>query len=328
MFPNESMKYIPALALAVLVFTALRGVLTGAVVNFPLLLLLAVIVCGASWVVDKFVLAKRRAAGEIAHWGIEVPASIFFVLLIVFVLRSFVAEPFRIPSSSMRPGLVTGDFILVNKFSYGIRLPVLDQKVIPVGTPARGDVVVFKAPHEPEKDFIKRVVGVPGDVVTYNKQKGVSMNGGPVKQADNGTYSWVEGPGDYRTAVEKLETNGEKTYRIAQMPQSPAYSSAALRKTVQPSEYEKARNGKPEDAQRVPYFSTPVNTCVDRDESLVCTVPDGHFLVLGDNRDNSDDGRYWGFVPDANLRGRAFFIWFNWADISSFAFKRVFSSIQ
>jgi signal peptidase I len=322
------MKYIPALALAILVVTALRGVLTGSVVNFPLLLLLAVVVCGVSWAVDKFVLAKRRAAGEIAHWGIEVPASIFFVLLIGFVLRSFIAEPFRIPSSSMRPGLVTGDFILVNKFSYGIRLPVLDQKIISLGAPTRGDVVVFKAPHEPEKDFIKRVVGVPGDVVTYNKQKGLTLNGAPVKQADSGTYSWVEGPGDYRTALEKTEMSGARTYRIAQMPQSPAYAPGALRKSVPIDEYEKARNGKPEDAQRAPYLSTPVKTCLDSDQALICTVPEGHYLVLGDNRDNSDDGRYWGFVPDSHLRGRAFFIWFNWEDISSFAFKRVFSSIQ
>ena len=185
------MKYIPSLALAILVVTALRGVFTGSPVNFPLLLLLAVVVCGIAWAVDKFFLAKKRAAGEILHWGIEVPASIFTVLLVVFLLRSFLAEPFRIPSSSMRPGLVTGDFILVNKFSYGIRLPVLDQKVIDVGGPARGDVAVFKAPHEPEKDYIKRIIGVPGDTLVY-KDKKLTLNGAPVSQVEDGTYSYID----------------------------------------------------------------------------------------------------------------------------------------
>jgi signal peptidase I len=166
------MKYLPALILAILVVIAGRGVLSGVpAISFPLLLLLAVIVCGFAWAWDKFFLSKKRPAGELAHWGVEVPASIFWVLLIVFLLRSFVAEPFRIPSSSMRPGLVTGDFILVNKFSYGFRLPVADTKVIPVGSPARGDVAVFKAPHEPDKDYIKRIIGLPGDTVVYKDKK-------------------------------------------------------------------------------------------------------------------------------------------------------------
>ena len=296
------MKYIPSLALAVLVITALRGVFTGSPVNFPLLLLLAVLVCGVAWAVDKFVLAKRRVAGEVLHWGIEVPASIFTVLLVVFLLRSFLAEPFRIPSSSMRPGLVTGDFILVNKFSYGIRLPVLDQKIIDVSGPQRGDVAVFKAPHEPEKDYIKRIIGIPGDTVVY-KDKKLTLNGAPVSQVEDGTYSYMEF-GQFLTTLKFKEKLGEREYLVAQFPQFPSFIA----------------NQK--------YPGTPVPACTDDGKVVTCTVPPGHYFAMGDNRDNSLDGRYWGFVPDTHLRGKAFFIWFNWEDVSSFAFKRVFRGIQ
>ena len=296
------MKYIPSLALAILVVTALRGVFTGSPVNFPLLLLLAVVVCGVAWAVDKFFLAKKRSAGEILHWGIEVPASIFTVLLVVFLLRSFLAEPFRIPSSSMRPGLVTGDFILVNKFSYGIRLPVLDQKVIDVGSPQRGDVAVFKAPHEPEKDYIKRIIGVPGDTIVY-KDKKLTLNGEPVAQVEDGTYSYMEF-GQFLTTLKFKEKLGDREYLIAQFPQIPSFIA----------------NQK--------YPGTPVPTCSDDGTVVTCKVPPGHYFAMGDNRDNSLDGRYWGFVPDTHLRGKAFFIWFNWEDVSSFAFKRVFRGIQ
>ncbi len=296
------MKYIPSLALAILVITALRGVFSGEPVNFPLLLLLAVVVCGIAWAADKFFLAKKRAAGEVLHWGIEVPASIFTVLLVVFLLRSFLAEPFRIPSSSMRPGLVTGDFILVNKFSYGIRLPVLDQKVVDVGTPQRGDVAVFKAPHEPEKDYIKRIIGVPGDTIVY-KDKKLTLNGEAVPQVEDGTYSYMEF-GQFLTTLKFKEKLGNREYLIAQFPQFPSFIP----------------NQK--------YPGTPVPTCADDGNVVTCKVPSGHYFAMGDNRDNSLDGRYWGFVPDTYLRGKAFFIWFNWEDVSSFAFKRVFRGIQ
>ena len=296
------MKYIPAALLAVLVVTALRGVFTGVPVNFPLLLLMAVVVCGISWAVDKFYLAKKRVAGEVLHWGIEVPASIFTVLLVVFVLRSFLAEPFRIPSSSMRPGLVTGDFILVNKFSYGIRLPVLDAKVIDTGSPQRGDVAVFKAPHEPDKDYIKRIIGLPGDTIVY-KDKKLALNGVAVPQVEDGTYSYMEF-GQFLTTLKFKEKLSDHEYLIAQFPQFPSFIP----------------NQK--------YAGTPVPTCTDDGNVVICTVPPGHYLAMGDNRDNSLDGRYWGFVPDTHLRGKAFFIWFNWEDVSSFAFKRVFRGIQ
>jgi signal peptidase I len=296
------MKFIPAALLAILVVVALRGVLTGAPVNFPLLLLLAVMVCGVSWAIDKFYLAKKRAAGELAHWGVEVPASIFWVLLIVFLLRSFLAEPFRIPSSSMRPGLVTGDFILVNKLSYGIRLPVVDKKIIETGTPARGDVAVFKAPHEPDKDYIKRIIGIPGDVVTYQDKK-LSINGKPVAQTEDGSYSYSEF-GQFLTAQRFKEKIDDREYLIAQFPNYPSFDP-------------RQRN-----------TASPVPQCTSDATVVTCAVPPGHYLAMGDNRDNSLDGRYWGFVPDSHLRGRAFFIWFNWDDVSSFAFKRVFRSIQ
>jgi signal peptidase I len=297
------MKYLPALALAALVIIATRGVMSGTpAISFPLLLLLAVVVCGIAWAWDKFFLAKKRPAGELAHWGIEVPGSIFWVLLIVFLLRSFVAEPFRIPSSSMRPGLVTGDFILVNKFSYGVRLPVLDNKVIEIGTPARGDVAVFKAPHEPDKDYIKRVIGLPGDTVVYQDKK-LTINGKPVPQVEAGSYSYSEF-GQFMTSLRFTEDIDGRKFSIAQFPQFPSFIPGQ-------------RTG-----------TTPVSTCTNDGPVLTCKVPEGHYLAMGDNRDNSLDGRYWGFVPDSHLRGKAFFIWFNWDDVASFSFKRVFSGIQ
>jgi signal peptidase I len=330
------MKYIPALALAVLVVFAVRGVVSGTpIIGFPALLLLAVVICGVAWAWDKFFLAKKRPAGELAHWGIEVPASIFWVLLIVFLLRSFVAEPFRIPSSSMRPGLVTGDFILVNKFTYGIRLPVLDTKVLPIGEPKRGDVAVFKAPHEPEKDFIKRIIGVPGDVIEYDQQKGLVLNSKRVEQREDGTYSWIEAPGVFPTTIQKIEVLDGRSYKVIQEVHKPAYGAGAIRETVEPRMHEQRREDAARRAVSMGYSpantqtaTTPVPTCTDSNNVLVCRVPPGHYLALGDNRDNSDDGRYWGFIPDSHLRGKAFFIWFNWDDVSSFSFKRVFSGIQ
>jgi len=274
--------------------------------NFALILFLATVFTGAVVLADRLVFARRRAAGARDPWWIEYPKSFFPVLLIVFLLRSFLAEPFKIPSSSMRPTLEVGDFILVNKFGYGIRLPILERKVIPIADPQRGDVVVFRYPVNPSQDFIKRVVGVGGDEVVY-RDKQLTVNGKPLPQTPDGTYSYVENVRFETTErlLERADTgSGTKEYTIAENPQAqPVYP------------------------QNVRPFPDRRN-CDYNDRGFTCRVPAGHYFMMGDNRDNSDDSRYWGFVPDDHIRGRAFFIWFNWDDIASLAFKRIGSGIR
>ncbi|MDD2761902.1 MAG: signal peptidase I [Methylomonas sp.] len=199
---------------------------------------------------------------------VEYARSFFPVVLIVLLLRSFLVEPFRIPSGSMMPTLLIGDFILVNKFSYGVRLPVVNNKIIDMGEPARGDIVVFRFPKQPTVDYIKRVIGVPGDRIAYFDKK-LYVNGQPIKQASLGRYQGV-GQGGSMTGAEHLE----------------------------------------EDLTGVKHsilISHGVPTVED-----VFVVPKGQYFVMGDNRDNSNDSRYWGMVPEANLVGKAFLIWMNW----------------
>ena len=270
--------------------------------NFALIMFVLLIVTGAVWLLDHYVLRKRRAAGAPEPWWVEYPKSFFPVLLIVFLLRSFVAEPFKIPSSSMRPTLEVGDFILVNKFAYGIRLPIIEKKIFPTGDPQRGDVIVFRYPVNPSQDFIKRVVGLPGDEVVYRDKK-ITVNGEPWPQTPDGTYGYVEGL-SYVTTDRFLERSDGRVHAIAINPAAP-----------------------PVFVHNVRMFPGREN-CVYNDRGFTCKVPAGSYLMMGDNRDNSDDSRYWGFVPDDHIRGKAFFIWFNWDDISSLAFKRIGSSIH
>ncbi len=270
--------------------------------NFALILFLLTLATGAVTLLDRLVLARRRPAGAPEPWWVEYPKSFFPVLLIVFCLRSFVVEPFKIPSSSMRPTLEVGDFILVNKYAYGIRLPIVEKKIIPLGDPKRGDVIVFRYPIDPSTDFIKRVIGLPGDEVTY-RNKQLSINGQPVPLTEDGSYSYLEGVASFVTTKRFHETLGGKTYTVAHSPQSPPVGPVF---------------------RQFPYKSQ----CVYNDRGFTCKVPPGHYFMMGDNRDNSDDSRYWGFVPDDHIRGRAFFIWFNWDDITSLSFKRVGSSIR
>lgn len=270
--------------------------------NFALILFLLTVFTGAIALADRVFLAKRRGPDAAEPWWIEYPKSFFPVLLIVFLLRSFLVEPFKIPSSSMRPTLEVGDFILVNKFAYGIRLPIIEKKIIPTGDPQRGDVIVFRYPVNPSQDFIKRVIGLPGDQVVYQDKK-LTVNGTSLPQEADGTYSYLEGL-TYITTERRIEHSGARAYSIAINPAAqPVYPL------------------------NVRSFPGKEN-CVYNDRGFSCKVPAGEYLMMGDNRDNSDDSRYWGFVPDDHIRGKAFFIWFNWDDISSLAFKRIGSGIR
>jgi len=288
--------------------------------NFSLLLLLAVVVTGVYWVAERwFFLPRRRAAAERAvaeaqrrreelsrqgvtadhadlealrqkllaqPWWLDWTAGLFPVILAVFVLRSFLFEPFKIPSGSMIPTLQVGDLILVNKYHYGVRLPVVNTKVIDNHTPQRGDVIVFRYPPKPSLDYIKRVVGVPGDEVAYlNKQ--LFINGEPVPREPLADY-YDAAAMRYRKQFTE-EIGGKRVHTLVD-DDRPAFIPAAA-----------------EFAGR--------DQCRYSIEGVTCRVPDGHYFVMGDNRDNSLDSRYWGFVPDANIVGKAFFVWMNFGDL-------------
>jgi signal peptidase I len=296
--------------------------------NFALILFLLTAGTGVFWFADVLHFRKRRQAAFEAAVGaldarraakgqspdderereveelsralrtppawLEFPASFFPVIAAVFALRSFVVEPFKIPSGSMIPTLLVGDFILVNKYTYGIRLPVLNKKIIEVGSPRRGDVMVFRYPPDPSVDYIKRVVGLPGDRVAYQNKR-LSINGVEVPVANQPDYLHRD-----RAAYARqfAETVGARTYRVLNDPDAPAFIMSA-------TEFSQREN------------------CLYNNAGVICTVPPGHFFLMGDNRDNSLDSRFWGFVPEQNIVGRAFGIWMNWNGGFSFDLSRV-----
>ena len=249
---------------------------------------------GIVWLLDRLFFAKRRAAraGLLEAKEpvvVDYSRAFFPVLAVVLILRSFVAEPFRIPSSSMMPSLLIGDFILVNKFAYGLRLPINNHKVIEVGEPARGDVVVFRPPHHPDQDWIKRVIGLPGDTVAY-RDNTVYVNGEPFDYRRIGRYVG-EGRGAEMTGATLLEE------------QLPGRPHPVLERDDSP------------------FFVQGEGEWV---------VPEGYYFVMGDNRDNSEDSRFWQahFLPESNLRGKAFLVWMNFdRSAGGIDFSRIGSGI-
>jgi len=263
--------------------------------DFPAFLVLASAVTGGIWLIDALIFAPRRHRRQLVAQSanaqgttletdggykepvlVEYARSFFPVIFAVLLLRSFVVEPFRIPSNSMMPTLLTGDFILVNKFAYGLRWPVLNSKFLAVGEPQHGDVVVFKYPQDGKTDYIKRIVGVPGDEVWY-QDKTIYLNGKPQGHLPIGSYTGV-GSGEVMTgARESLEDLDGVEHRILVRPGVPDLPPGCRELAFGPIK-----------------------------------VPDGHYFVMGDNRDNSNDSRCWGFVPEDNLVGKAFAIWMHW----------------
>jgi len=261
--------------------------------NFALILFSLLLFTGAVAFADKLWFAKRRAADAREPWWIEYPKSFFPVILIVFFLRSFLVEPFKIPSGSMIPTLIVGDFILVNKFAYGVRLPIVQKKIIPIDDPKRGDVMVFRYPEDPSLDYIKRVIGVPGDKISYINKK-LSINGKEVPLKPMPDYLNRE---RIHYSKQFQETIDGREHAILIEEDAPA---------------------------AVPFIRQfpGRENCTYNNEGVVCTVPSGHFFMMGDNRDNSADSRVWGFVPEENIVGKAFFIWFNFSELSRFGVFR------
>ena len=291
--------------------------------NFALILLLLTIATGIVWSIDRFHLApKRRRSAEaalaefdartakLAETGVKpdtsaraelasrldlqptwvaYTGSFFPVIAAVFLFRSFMLEPFKIPSSSMVPTLQVGDLILVNKFTYGIRLPIVNKKIIDINNPARGDVMVFKFPKDTSLDYIKRVVGVPGDKIIY-KNKRLTVNGQALayeklpEYLDEERLSYYSQWRENLTGVDHAILNDDKV---------PGYVPS-------------------------PDNFPQHELCTYNLEGFECTVPAGQYFMMGDNRDNSLDSRYWGFVPDKNIVGKAFFVWMNLGN-----FKRI-----
>ncbi|RUR13360.1 signal peptidase I [Legionella sp. km772] len=233
--------------------------------NFALILVILSFVSGLIYLLDVLFWAKKRDQQQKPNKIIEYARSFFPVFLIVLLLRSFLVEPFRIPSGSLEPTLLVGDFVAVNKFAYGLRLPVIEKKIIPIADPKTGQIAVFRWPPEPSYDYIKRVIGMPGDKVSYHN-KVLTINGKEVKQ------TFVEYTMD--------ESSGKPV-----------------------AKYKEDLNGVVHDI-----FVRPDLPAVDFD----VVVPEGNYFMMGDNRDDSADSRFWGFVPNSYLRGKAFLVWMSW----------------
>jgi signal peptidase I len=288
--------------------------------NFALLLFLATVVTGIYWLAERFYFLPARQdaaaaleAGDVVRraelaklgidqvdgnvaeaksrilaqpWWLDWTAGLFPVIIAVFFMRSFLFEPFKIPSGSMIPTLLVGDLILVNKFTYGLRLPVLNTKITEGNKPQRGDVMVFRYPPKPSLDYIKRVVGVPGDTVAYLNKR-LTING---KAVETNALPEFFDEDAMRYFKQYEESLGDRKHRLLNDDERPAFVPGA-------DNFE----GR--------------SQCTYTVEGVTCKVPEGHYFMMGDNRDNSLDSRYWGFVPEKNIVGKAFFVWMNFGNL-------------
>jgi signal peptidase I len=293
-------------ALPVAIFGAVLRVLVSEQLDFSLVLALVTLVSGVVWALDRWLLApaRARAAGDLglAPEVVLLPTTVDYarsflpVAALVLVVRAFVFEPFRIPSDSMMPTLQDGDFIVVNKWAYGLRVPVIDRKIVGIGEPQRGDVVVFHYPPNPAVNFIKRVVGLPGDAVQVRDDQ-LIINGQPVPVGEESRYN----DGCYVNMRQATELLGAHRHRILSCRTSEDLVGPPL-----------ASCGRHLD-HSYQCDEAGAGTLADKNDTVgELVVPAGQYLMIGDNRDNSLDGRFWGFVPEDHLVGRATRIWFNW----------------
>jgi signal peptidase I len=250
---------------------------------FALFMVVILAITGLIWLLDILVLRKNRLVGVNEPWYVEYAKSFFPVILLVFTLRSFLVEPFKIPSGSMMPTLLAGDYILVNKFTYGLRIPILNNTFVKMHQPKRGDVIVFHYPPDPTIDYIKRVVGVPGDKIQY-QDKQLIINGKKLDVSFENDYEYEMQGANIISARRSKEQLGDVTHDI-------------LVHDI-PNQY---NPGAPGDK-------------LQAGETII--VPDNSYFAMGDNRDNSADSRVWGFVPEHNLVGKAFYIWMNFDQFS------------
>ena len=274
--------WVPVLAGIALVFNSL--------ISFELFMVLLLAFTGLIWLLDIGVFKKKRTAGTPEPEIVDYARSFFPVILVVFMFRSFLLEPFKIPSGSMMPTLLAGDFILVNKYTYGIRIPVVNKKLIEFGNPQRGDVMVFRYPENPSVDYIKRVVGLPGDLIEY-RNKQLYINSALQQQKRDGEYNYIEGRPVFVHTEKNIESLGEHDHAVLINPEMPDVHIEAV--------------------ADFPHYEN----CTYTVEMFRCKVPDNSYFMMGDNRDNSRDSRYWGFVPDDMIVGKAFAVWMNFGDL-------------
>ncbi|AAO09988.1 signal peptidase I [Vibrio vulnificus] len=278
--------------------------------TFSLILVIVTLITGVVWLLEKLVWAKKRqqkvaeiesqtvngldaqtlAKAKMQPWWVENSVSIFPVIAFVLVLRSFIYEPFQIPSGSMMPTLLVGDFILVEKYAYGLKDPVWRTQLVETGKPERGDIVVFKYPPSPNIDYIKRVVGLPGDTVRYNRQKEIC-----------------------------IQPKGESVCHMAI--RNNVVESEFIQDGINLTQTDEQLGEVKHQILVNPLRQDRVEAYAPRAGVSEWVVPQGQYFVMGDNRDNSADSRYWGFVPEANLVGKAVAIWI------SFEFDRGSDSV-